>query len=288
MLHRVTFPISQDELRERIYHGEILHFAKLPAVEKICDIIQQVCELTLDSSDPVNSHKTSNYSNWLKVVYQFQLAAQNEQQCKQAFSETLQNIGLKLDETFCDRFIFRVVPPKSDQAEGAHSWVDTHRDTWGAGIYQQMNWWAPLYPYEATSGIEFYLDHFDQPIANTSAEWRYDQFTSARQLQSAELKPAFKSIPSLREKPSGRIFKPVIEPGELLCFSAAHLHGSGINSTAHSRFSFETRTVNLQDILSGEKAPNIDNGSTAQLLKLFSKLSDGSPLTKSHFELTNS
>lgn len=284
MLHKVSLPISQEELRKRIYRGEILHFEKLPAFENFCDIARQVCELTLDSSDPVNSHKTTNYSEWLKAIYQFQLAARDEQECKQAFSKALQSVGLNLNETFCDRFIFRVVAPNSDQAKGAHSWVDTHRDTWGAGIYQQINWWAPLYPYEATNGIEFYLDHFDRPIANTTAEWRYEEFASSRQQQSAELKPAFKSIPSLLEKPLGQIFKPVIEPGELLCFSAAHLHGSGVNNTAHSRFSFETRTVNLQDIESGEKAPNVDNDSSAQLLKLFKSLSDGSPLTKTHFD----
>jgi hypothetical protein len=284
MLHRVTQSISQGELRERIYSGEILHFTQISGLKQFCDSARQVCESTLNSSDPVNSHKVANYSDWLKAVYQFQLAAQNKQQCKQAFAETLQSIGLQLDETFCDRFIFRVVPPKSDHVEGSNSWVDTHRDTWGAGIYQQMNWWAPLYPYEASNGIEFYLDHFNRPIANTTAEWRYEQFATARQQQSAELKPALKSVPSLLEKPSGVVFKPVIEPGELLCFSAAHLHGSGTNNTQQSRFSYETRTVNVADILSGEKALNIDNDSSAQLLKLFNKLSDGSPLTRAHFE----
>jgi hypothetical protein len=284
MLHRVTLPISQVELRERIYSGQILHFTQISALDKFCNIARQVCESTLQNSDPVNSHRVANYNDWLKAVYQFQLAAKNEKQCKQAFSETLQSVGLKLDETFCDRFIFRVVPPKSDQVEGAHSWVDIHRDTWGAGIYQQMNWWGPLYPYEATNGIEFYLEHFDRSIANTTAEWRYEQFATARQQQLAELKPVLKSIPSLLEKPSGAVFKPVIEPGELLCFSAAHLHGSGINYTQQCRFSYETRTVNLKDIHSGGKARNIDNDSSAQLLKLFNKISDGSPLTKAHFE----
>jgi hypothetical protein len=285
VLNKVTLPISQTELRERVFSGEILHFSRLPAVDKFCDIARQVCESTLEDLDPVNSHQTTNYSHWLKAIYQYQLAAQDEQQCKQAFSEALQNIGLNLDDTFCDRFIFRVVPPQSDQAEGAHSWVDTHRDTWGAGIYQQINWWAPLYSYEAGNGIEFYLDHFEQPIANTTAEWRYEQFSSARQTQLAELKPTFKPIPSVLEKPSGQIFRPLIKPGELLCFSAAHLHGSSTNATVHSRFSYETRTVNLRDIRSGEKARNVDNDSSAQLLKLFKNLSDGSPLTRAHFDL---
>lgn len=285
MLHKVNWPMSQQELRQRIYRGEILHFSNLPAIGKFCDIARHVCEQTLNHSNPVKSHQTENYNLWLKQVFQFQLTGRDEPQCKQAFSEALHNIGLNLDDTFCDRFIFRVVPPQSDQEEGAHSWVDTHRDTWGAGIYQQINWWAPLYSYEAGNGIEFYLDHFNKPIANTTADWRYEQFASARKLQSDELKPGFKSIPSLLEKPTGPIFRPVIEPGELLCFSAAHLHGSGINTTGQSRFSYETRTVNLQDIQSDEKARNVDNDSSAQLLKLFKNLADGSPLTKAHFDL---
>lgn len=287
MLHRVRLPISQDELRDRIYRGEILLFCGLAAVKKFCDITRQICESTLNNSDPVNSHNTANYADWLKTIYQFQREARDGKPCKQAFSEALEAIGLNLDDTFCDRFIFRVVPPKSDLAEGAHSRVDTHRDTWGAGIYQQMNWWAPLYPYDVANGIQFYLDYFDQPIANTTAEWRYEQYSDARQQQSAELKPDFKSVPSLLEKPLGRIFRPVIEPGELLCFSAAHLHGSGTNNTAQSRFSYETRTVNLQDIRSGKQAANVDNDSSAQLLKLFRKLSDASPLTQADFECVN-
>lgn len=285
MLHKVTLPISQAELRKRVFRGEILHFSQLPAVDDFCNIARQICESTLNSLKPVNSHQTRNYDEWLKAIYQYQLVAQDDQRCKQAFCEALESIGLDLDDTFCDRFIFRVVPTKADKSKGAHSWVDTHRDTWGAGIYQQMNWWAPLYSYEAGNGIEFYLDHFEQPIANNTAEWRYEEFVSARQTQSAELKPSFKSIPSVLEKPTGEIFRPVIKPGELLCFSAAHLHGSASNTASHSRFSYETRTLNLRDIRSGEKAPNVDNDSNAQLLKLFKNLSDGSPLTKAHFNL---
>ena len=284
MLQEIKQPISQAELRTRVFRGEILHFTQIPAINEFCAIARQICRLTLENTDPVNSHRAGSYDHWLKAIYQYQLAAQKEAQCKKAFSEALQNIGLKLDETFCDRFVFRVVPPQTEKSEGANSWLETHRDTWGAGVYQQINWWGPVYSYSAGNGIEFYPDHFEQPIANTSAEWRYEQFASARQVQSAELKPKFKPIPSVLEKPKGPIFKPTIKPGELLCFSAAHLHGSSTNVTNLTRFSYETRTVNCQDIQSGAKAPNVDNSSNAQLLKLFKNLSDNSPLTKTHFD----
>ncbi|MFT5657207.1 MAG: hypothetical protein ACI9KN_000479 [Gammaproteobacteria bacterium] len=285
MLQQIDQPISPAELRERVYAGEILHFTSLPEIKQFCNGARQICESLLDSAEPVNSHKTADYNEWLKQVYRFQLAARANVDCKKMFSQALESIGLKLAESFCDRFIFRVVPPQSDQAQGTHSWVGTHRDTWGAGIYQQINWWAPIYPYAEGCGIEFYPDYFKRPIANTTAEWRYEQFSSARRQQSVELKPRFMSVPNLLEKPTSAIFKPVIQPGELLCFSAAHLHGSGTNLSDHCRFSFETRTVNLQDIRSGCRAKNVDNDSSAQLLKLFSNLADGSPLTRAHFDL---
>jgi len=283
LLTRITQPVSQSELRERVYRGEILHFQNLPGVNSFCQHARTICETLLDCSSPVNSHRYIEPGNWQKLIFQYQLAARHSPDCFESFSNTLQDLGLDLNETFCDRFIFRAVPPHSFDVNGAHTWVDTHRDTWGAGIYQQINWWGPLYPYPESAGIEFYPDHFDQAIANTTANWSHEKYLAARKQQSAELKPDYKSIPSLLETPRGKVLRPRIEAGDILCFSAAHLHGSSINHTDNCRFSFETRTVNLEDIESGLKAPNCDNDSDDQLLKLFHNLVDGEKLEARHF-----
>jgi hypothetical protein len=284
LLTRITQPISPSELRERVYRGEILHFHSLPAIKAFCQSARAICEESMDCSSPVDSHRHIGRSEWQKKVFQYQQTARHSQDCFVFFSNALQDLGLDLNQIFCDRFIFRAVPPQSFNAKGAHSWVDTHRDTWGAGIYQQINWWGPVYPYPESTGIEFYTDQFDQAVANTSADWRYEKYLSARKQQTAELKPDYKSIPSLLEKPRGQVLRPNIEPGDMLCFSAAHLHGSSINNTNNCRFSFETRTVNLDDIQSGRKAPNCDNDSNDQLLKLFHNIIDDRQLEEKHFK----
>jgi len=282
-LSTITKPILPAELRERIFQGEILHFRQLPAIQEFCCLARTIAEASIEGSDPVTSHRHIESDAWHKQVFQYQLSARDNRDYRESFALALEEIGLDLAQTFCDRFIFRIVPPQSAGFNGAHALVDTHRDTWGAGIYQQINWWGPVYPYPESTGIEFYPDYFDQPIANTTADWSYKKYLEARKQQSVELRPGYKAIPSLLEKPGGKVLRPQIEPGDMLCFSSAHLHGSSINNSDYCRFSFETRTVNLLDIQSGLKAPNCDNDSDSQLLKLFNNMVDGGQLLQRHF-----
>ena len=50
----------------------------------------------------------------------------------------------------------------------------------------------------------------------------------------------------------------VIEPGDLLCFSAAHVHAGVPNSAGVARFSVEVRTVDAGDVADDHGAPNVD------------------------------
>lgn len=48
------------------------------------------------------------------------------------------------------------------------------------------------------------------------------------------------------------------EPGELLAFSAAHLHAGIADDSGLSRLSLDTRTVWLRDVEDGRGAPDVD------------------------------
>jgi hypothetical protein len=50
------------------------------------------------------------------------------------------------------------------------------------------------------------------------------------------------------------------------------------NSTARTRFSFETRTVNGRDARHGAGAPNVDGAAVRTTWQLFRRLSDGEKL----------
>lgn len=281
MLQELTKAIDPAELRTRVYAGEILCFRQVPAIFKFCAVARKIAEHIDHGIDPAFSYRAEFHSDWLDSVYRYQLAAGSNNHCESYFAEAMQWLGLTLAHTFRDRFIFRVVPPENSKPRGRHSKVDIHRDSWGAGIFQQINWWGPVFDYAENSGIQFYPDYFNRPIANNTATWSYQKYVEARQLKTAELKPDYQSVPGLLEGPVGAPFSPQLDPGDLLCFSAAHLHGSNLNQSKLSRFSFETRTVNLDDIQSGKAAVNVDNASTEQMLKLFHNMVDGSALAPS-------
>jgi ectoine hydroxylase-related dioxygenase (phytanoyl-CoA dioxygenase family) len=71
----------------------------------------------------------------------------------------------------------------------------------------------------------------------------------------------------------------VLEPGDLLCFSGAHLHASVPNVSERTRVSVELRTVNLDDFRSGRGAPNLDGRAPQVPLQWFRSIVDESPLS---------
>jgi hypothetical protein len=70
----------------------------------------------------------------------------------------------------------------------------------------------------------------------------------------------------------------VIEPGDLVLFSAAHLHRSTPNSTNLCRFSTEARTVLRPDFVARKGAPDVDGGGGTPKTAWFQGVADGDPL----------
>ena len=70
----------------------------------------------------------------------------------------------------------------------------------------------------------------------------------------------------------------VTPPGGTIVFSAAQLHSTVPNTTSRTRFSIDFRTVNLDDLVEGVGAPNIDSECTGTTLRDFLRASDLEPL----------
>lgn len=67
-------------------------------------------------------------------------------------------------------------------------------------------------------------------------------------------------------------------PGDLLCFSGAHLHASVPNTIGKTHLSFETRTVNRGDAMADYGAPNVDGGAVYTTYSLFKHVENGHKL----------
>jgi len=70
----------------------------------------------------------------------------------------------------------------------------------------------------------------------------------------------------------------MISPGDLLCFSGAHLHASVPNATGLARFSIEARTVDAEDTALNLGAPNVDGEAPRVALEWFRGARGGASL----------
>ncbi|MGZ7085390.1 MAG: hypothetical protein ACXVIH_03625, partial [Ilumatobacteraceae bacterium] len=78
--------------------------------------------------------------------------------------------------------------------------------------------------------------------------------------------------PHLVGEEPGHDVRIVGEAGSILCFSGAQLHATVPNTAALARFSFDFRTVNIEDVAAHAGPENIDSRSTGTTLRDFVRL----------------
>jgi hypothetical protein len=188
----------------------------------------------------------------------------------------LEQVGVAVERTYWDPPRLRIVPPAAAREVGT---IGFHRDTWGSNVLAQTNWWLPLRPLTDECTIAFYPEYWSKPIANTSADW--DLAVIRERRRAREPIDDLPIVPVPTEPPAtDSELRMVVEPGDLLCFSGAHLHASVPNASGGTRVSVELRTVNRDDLEHGRGAPNLDGCAPETPLHWFRSMVDGTPLNR--------
>ena len=195
------------------------------------------------------------------------------------FRAALERVGVDAARSYWDSLYLRVVPPVDAAAERQVGRIGFHRDTWSSNVPQQTNWWTTIYPLASERTLAFYPEYWSRPLANTSADWDLDEIRARRRAGEREEDLAIVPEPSEPVDTSSEL-RIVTEPGDLLCFSGAHLHASVPNASEQARVSVEFRTVNLDDLTRGRGAPEIDGEAPHIPLEWFRSMEDGSPLRR--------
>lgn len=253
--------VSDDDRSERIYRGEILVFQNVPALRRLAGMADQLLRETFDDADPPYAQGVFPCDAYLGRVDALQKRFKKDPQVTGLLRAALEHVGADLEKTYWDRIHFRVVPYGSTHSSYQTRTLHYHRDTWASNVYQQVNWWTPVYPVTIHNTVALYPKYWSTPIDNSSESW------DLAELRVAKRSPKTKDLPGygypVVPKPLEAIdtsseLRVVIEPGDLLCFSAAHLHATVPNDSGAARFSMEFRTVYLDDLLCGRGAPNVD------------------------------
>ena len=260
-VHVLSGPLADERRGALIFDGDLLVFTSVPA---LIDLASLGDELIPDPPDEIDIGRVQEHFR-------------RDPRVTRLVRVALEQVGTDLARTYWDPPRLRIVPPSAEREVGT---IGFHRDTWGSNLLAQTNWWLPLRPLTHERTIAFYPEYWSKPIANTSAEW---DLGAIRERRRAGLPVGdLPMVPTPTTPPrTDSELRIVLEPGDLLCFSGAHLHASVPNTSAGTRVSAELRTINSDDLAHGRGAPDLDGRAPETQYRWFRSITDGTPLSAS-------
>lgn len=273
---------SAQWLRQRVYDGAVLVLRDCPPARQLVDYFTAELEAAFAPHDPPVAQFSMADDAWDERARELRARYKRDPRARALMTGLLGHLGLGPERTAADVLNLRCQPHADRPREDPRHTLGAHRDTWASNVYQQINWWLPVYPVTPGRTIALLPRYWHEPIANDSAEWDLRAVRAELRAARAEgREPAVRQIPEPTEPPDAASSVPLtIEPGDVLVFSGAHLHASVPNASGATRFSLEMRTVDLPDIGAGRSAPNIDGAAPAVAWGWFRRLDSGTRLAE--------
>jgi hypothetical protein len=258
--------LNSELIRKKIFSGDIL---KIPTSEitysnEVKFLLKQIHK-NLGRKN-VRSQLNSNFG--FKKLQELRIFLKQSEEWISLIRNFFLRNGLSMDFLF-DEPKIRIIFPEGHLIPEAKEAYYVHRDTWYGNSESQINLWIPLNTIDSSNGFYFYPNFFKNPIPNNSENFSLDQFLCEGGFQGNTKPLMFPTV--IEEIKQNKIFY-CLEKGDILCFSAAHLHGTGLNISNYNRISIEIRLINKLDIQRNIGALNIDNKSIGEYHKFFHKL----------------
>lgn len=259
-------PDSNKELRLALYSGDIFLF---PACDESMALRKRVEEIAVKHLG--NDYRRAQFEMEPAELYRRVKAAKDEtfgdHSVRDLAVDVINAYGFDLDRNAFDPPRFRAVRHLGHESEGAIPAYWAHRDTWYANPQSQINWWMPLHDVSDREAFCFYPRYLEKPVKNSSAFFNYDEWikdVGFGRSQAAD--GAFYPGPIDWTPKENEDVGFSLSAGELVLFSAAHLHRTLENVSGLTRLSIDFRTVHLKDEKDGIGALNVDNKSTGSSL----------------------
>jgi hypothetical protein len=272
--------LDDEKRRHRLYGGDLFTFTPGESAARLSGLARELSEEAFAPHDPTVAQDSMSAERYVEILAELKPAFIHHPRAKELIAGLLSELGCDLEKTYFDVPRLRTMAHGDYLHAGLALQFHPHRDTWFSAPQQQLNWWLPVYEIESENSMAFHPQYFDRPIRNSSSDYDYEEWNrSGRQQAAKQVKKETRKQPrpeeSLELDPDFRVVTP---PGGTLVFSAAQLHSTVPNTTSRTRFSIDFRTVNLDDLLEGIGAPNIDSECTGTTLGDYLRASDLEPL----------
>ena len=275
----LRYPSASQNDKERanaVFSGAILIYRALPAMCDLVECIRDITRATLKLSDPCSAESTLGSSDFRSRASAARQIVREDNDVARLYRVVLREAGVDVSAIFYDHFKLRFQPSHDDSRTRYMRDLPVHRDTWGSNIHAQINWWAPIWPVTADRTIGMFPAFWNEPVLNTSAQWSYREFV--RQL-NADKNTVYPMLPFCEGPLSPSDAVPVvIEPGDIMAFSGAHLHCSIPNHSGIVRISTEIRTVSAHDLVNSRAAHNVDCNASVSQFDWFRQIETGESL----------
>ena len=253
-----------EQLSAGLFGGDLIVFRGVDAVQTLLSRARTIVEAIFESANPCLAEGRLPAAAFQDRVRQARRRVQHDAAIEDAWQQILATLGFPPAEMQRDRLRLRVVPSRAGMRSRTSRPLAPHRDSWGSGIMAQINWWLPLYPLAPTRTMLIWPGRFEQSVDNTSAEWDYETLMQQRG-GDYPLLPVARAAPPEPGEPV------LIEPGELLAFSAAHLHAGLADGSGLTRLSLDTRTVWRRDVDENRGAANVDGAPRRPHWEMFTR-----------------
>ena len=271
-----------DDMRRRrlLYEGDLFAHSPGESARGLVALARALSEDAFSPYEPTVAQESLEPERFVEILAELKPTFIHHPRAKELIGGMLSELGCDLEKTYFDVPRLRTMAHGDYLNAGLAYQFHPHRDTWFSAPHQQLNWWLPVYAVESGNCMAFHPDYFDRPIRNSSADYDYEEWNrSGRQQAAKQVKKETRKQPEPTEplelEPDVRVVTP---PGGLLVFSAAQLHSTVPNSTDRTRFSIDFRTVNLDDLVEGVAAANVDSECTGTTLGDYMRASDLEPL----------
>ena len=274
----IAFNVSHisPERRHRIYDGEILVLTASSSSLALVQHARQFVDEAFSHRDPRHAHEQLEVKAAVEILSQLKPRFIHDPQTKTLLQQLLLDCGCDARDIYQDVPRLRVAYPANYLTTGIAYAHHAHRDTWYSAPPSQINWWMPLYDFEATQGMAFHPRYWARAVSNSSRSfnyyrWNADGRKNAAQHLGTDTRQQPRAQETLELEPAVRL---VVPAGSIIVFSADQLHSTVRNETASARWSIDFRTVSLDDLTDRRGAPMPDSACLGTSLRDFRRVLD--------------
>jgi hypothetical protein len=269
-------PLSDSLRRQQLYDGRLFVFSPRASTIALCEFARNIIEAAFDRKEPRTAQYSMSVQEFVSICAPLKPRFIHHPGTLKLIKDVVEELSCGLDDTYIDVPRLRMVTHGGYLTSGVGYAHHPHRDTWYSAPMCQLNWWLPIYPFEAESSMAFHPRYWGQPVRNGSSgfnyyRWNMDGRKNAAKHITSDTRVQPRAKEPLELEPQVRVVCP---PGGIVLFSAAQLHSTVPNTSGSTRYSIDFRTVNIDDVVAMRGARNIDSAPTGTSLRDFRRAAD--------------